>query len=321
MGDFIRPNHLLNQLCSKTSWRLVMVQLKCPVCGQDYIEGAVEFCSRCHWLLTPYSQDLVENSEVQQREEQRLQSAKKVWESWKHTYSAYSELKKQNLSLQQQLEVVTKQNQPPLNYLLLEKSLQEISSNTQNLSNIQCLPDILSTLQQINEKLPLNVPAHLADSNQEDTQPTIDTETKLEVSEIDNDLLIGDDISSINDTPEATDLVQNYNQQSDFPEKIEVSETESSKLQRMTGSQTPAVFERNHRSRGEYWIIKQGNDEYLVPKNSIKINEHNYYTISTFFECLGYSAVSQNNFTLVKPAKVSSNGEQWQLIEIGQLQF
>ncbi|MEA5583289.1 hypothetical protein VB620_18325 [Nodularia harveyana UHCC-0300] len=294
-----------------------MVQLKCPVCGQEYIEGAVEFCSKCHWLLTPYSQDLVENSEVQQREEQRLQSAKKVWESYKHDYS---ELKKRNSSLQQQLKVVTKQNQPPLKYLSVEKSLQEISSNTQHLSNIQCLPDILSTLQQINEKLPLNVPAHLADSNQEDTQPTIDSETKLEVSEIDNDLLIGDDISSINDTPEATDLVQNYNQQSDFPEKIEVSETESSKLQRMTGSQTPAFFERNHRSRGEYWII---DNKYLVLKPKQKINKNSYETVVTLFECRGYDQNSSDKMMLIKPAKVSliDGEEKWQLQETGIIGF
>ncbi|MEA5583290.1 hypothetical protein VB620_18330 [Nodularia harveyana UHCC-0300] len=111
----------------------------------------------------------------------------------------------------------------------------------------------------------------------------------------------------------------NLNSRSLSGKATTVSESEYTAEQRHLGRSIAPILELNN--RGNYWIIKQDNDEYLVPKGSIKINEHNYYTISTFFECLGYSAVSQNNFTLVKPAKVSSKGEQWQLIEIGQLQF
>jgi hypothetical protein len=112
----------------------------------------------------------------------------------------------------------------------------------------------------------------------------------------------------------------NINPRSLSEQAISVSETKYTSEQRRLGENIQPILESN--SRGNYWIITEGNNEYLVPKANIKINEYNYVTtISTFFNCLGYSSNSPNNFTLVKPAKVSSRGEQWELIEIGELQF
>lgn len=98
-----------------------------------------------------------------------------------------------------------------------------------------------------------------------------------------------------------------------------VSESEYTAEQRRLGRNISPLLECH--SRGNYWIITEGNNEYLVPKANMKINEHNYLTISTFFNCLGYNHNSPNNFTLIKPAKVSKRGEEWELIEVGELQF
>jgi hypothetical protein len=111
----------------------------------------------------------------------------------------------------------------------------------------------------------------------------------------------------------------NINSHSLSQQAIAVSETEYTSEQRRLGKNIQYILEFD--SRGNYWIITEGNDEYLVPKAKMRINEHNYLTISTFFNCLGYNSNSSNNFTLVKPAKVYRKGEQWELIEIGELQF
>jgi len=119
---------------------------------------------------------------------------------------------------------------------------------------------------------------------------------------------------------EVFNLVKNYNQQANFPDRIEVSETESSKAQRWSGGQKPAIFEPNLTNRGEYWII---NNQYLVPKPKQKINLYSYQVLSAFFECDNYEENAADNMTLVKPAQVSliDGEEKWQLEEIGELQF
>lgn len=125
---------------------------------------------------------------------------------------------------------------------------------------------------------------------------------------------------NLNDSDEVFNLVKNYNQQADFPDRVEVSETENSKAQRWTGGRKAPIFETNLTNRGEYWII---NNQYLVPKPKQKINEHSYQTLSTFFKCDNYEENAADNMTLVKPAQVSliDGEEKWQLEEMGSLQF
>ena len=111
----------------------------------------------------------------------------------------------------------------------------------------------------------------------------------------------------------------NINPRSFSEQAITVSESNLTAQQRRLGKNIQSILESD--SRGNYWIITEGNDEYLVPKANMKINEHNYLTISIFFNCLGYNSNSSNEFTLVKPAKVYRRGEQWELIEVGELRF
>jgi len=111
----------------------------------------------------------------------------------------------------------------------------------------------------------------------------------------------------------------NLNSRSLSSQATTVSEIEYTIEQRRLGHNIAPILEFD--KKGNYWIINEGQYEYLVPKGGIKINEHNYYTISVFFECLEYGQGSNSNFTLVVPAKVSSIGEQWKLIEAGKLKF
>ena len=75
--------------------------------------------------------------------------------------------------------------------------------------------------------------------------------------------------------------------------------------------------------RGSYWILKQGGSQYLVPSDTIKINEYSIDTLKNLFECQGVNSEgSKGKFELLKPAKVSSIGEEkWQLSELGKLKF
>ena len=75
--------------------------------------------------------------------------------------------------------------------------------------------------------------------------------------------------------------------------------------------------------RGSYWILKQGGSQYLVPSDTIKINEYSIDTLKNLFECQGVNSEgSKGKFELLKPAKVSSIGEEkWQLSEPGKLEF
>ncbi|MDE5122703.1 MAG: hypothetical protein O4965_22685, partial [Trichodesmium sp. St19_bin1] len=75
--------------------------------------------------------------------------------------------------------------------------------------------------------------------------------------------------------------------------------------------------------RGSYWILKQGSSQYLVPSDTIKINEYSIDTLKNLFECQGANSEGyKGKFELLKPAKVSSIGEEkWQLSEPGKLEF
>ncbi|MTJ49509.1 hypothetical protein [Dolichospermum sp. UHCC 0259] len=249
-----------------------MVQLKCPVCGQEHIESKVEFCLNCSYLLTTYSPNLLEYPEIQQRENKRLLLAREAWNKYSNLQKQLETANEEESLLKQQLQAASEDNQPSLNNSSVEQYLSKISSN------IQYLPNMLTILQQIHENL---------------------------VSQS-----LGNGLVS----------AYNINPHSLSEQAITVYETEYSFKQRLLGKKIQPILESD--SRGNYWIITEGNDEYLVPKANIKINEHNYLaTISTFFNCLGYNSNSSNTFTLVKPAKVYKIGEQWELIKIGELQF
>ncbi|NEP80812.1 MAG: hypothetical protein F6K39_23160, partial [Okeania sp. SIO3B3] len=123
---------------------------------------------------------------------------------------------------------------------------------------------------------------------------------------------------------EEEQLLKDYND----PEKsvilsknaITVSVTEESIDNSRLGVGKPIMRPKR---RGNYWILKQGNSEYLVPSDTIIINEYSIEIMEKLFECQGINSEGyQDKFELLKPAKVSSIGEEkWQLSEPGKLIF
>lgn len=280
-----------------------MKHLKCPVCDCEYSKEVNQVCPTCSWPVIShplsYSYNLSLMGAKRQEEilewEWTIEWAKEMWQR-------LCELNEENLVLRQK------------NNSLSEKhlqSLQDIHSNTQH------LPEILSILRQISEKYQridtFSDPSQLhGESEQIGEQKNYFSTDQKQSSD---DYTIDD--------PQVISLVETYNSHGDFLDKIEVSETEDSKSHRWSGGKDPAIFEANHKSRGDYWII---DNQYLVPKYGQKINQHSYETISTLFECLNYhynDSIGFRSMILVKPAKVSPihDQEKWKLQDTGTLQF
>ena len=101
---------------------------------------------------------------------------------------------------------------------------------------------------------------------------------------------------------------------------ITVSATEESIDNSRLGVGQPVLKPKR---RGNYWILKQGTSQYLVPSDTIKFNEYSNETLEKLFECQSANSEGyKDKFELLKPAKVSSiEEEKWQLSEPGKLEF
>lgn len=117
--------------------------------------------------------------------------------------------------------------------------------------------------------------------------------------------------------------INTYNHNPDLLSRnvTEVSETEESVNNRRLGSSQAVILAK--KSRGNYWVLTEGSYDYLVPSQSLRINEHNYKTVEALFECRNYHPDYSSDFQLLKPAVVVplSGGKTWQLQEAGILQF
>jgi hypothetical protein len=120
-------------------------------------------------------------------------------------------------------------------------------------------------------------------------------------------------------TFQETELVTLYNQGDKSFEAIEIALTADSQLRRREGYDESPVFEAQ--KRGDFWLVNFRHELYLVPKLKLKVNSYNLSTIRSLFNCYGVNDKSPN-FRLLKPARLKSMGnEQWQLEQLGILQF
>ncbi|XHR83756.1 MAG: hypothetical protein ACFKPT_05230 [Gloeotrichia echinulata GP01] len=102
---------------------------------------------------------------------------------------------------------------------------------------------------------------------------------------------------------------------------IEVSETSESIDNRRLGYNKPVAVEKVGRNKGIAWVINIDSVDYLVPKPKLKINEYDYETIESLFNCKNYQSGQSKEFSVVKAAKLVSQGETWELSEKGELSF
>ncbi len=119
-------------------------------------------------------------------------------------------------------------------------------------------------------------------------------------------------------------LVDQYNQNPDYflQNSFEVSETKESFENRRAGYNQPPILTKSDRNRGIGWITCFNNSHYLVPRAKLKINQPNYKILEGFFNCQNYNPeYPTDKFTLIKVARVSPYGEDWQLLEKGDLRF
>ncbi|MBG1264626.1 hypothetical protein [Nostoc commune] len=270
-----------------------MGKQECLVCGTENSEGQIK-CIRCHWPISPDSP-----------EQEILNWAQKIWEFY---LKSQRELKKQNT------------NYGNLNTSALENSLQSLVVH--QLSQISLLQEQNNYLKQLSSEVTCikeQLPSNYSTFKQAQNQEYISTEEGLDsqLSEENNPKILESEISQLNDTPEAREIVDHYNHKGDFPDKMEVAETPESKSQRMDGIQSLAIFENIN--IGDYWVINQ---KYLVPKRR-KINTFVYQALSTLFECRKHNQSSSGNFILIQPAKVTclNTEEKWQFEERGIIEF
>jgi len=275
-----------------------MEQQSCRVCGKENPEGEIE-CKRCHWPISADSPD--------DREEKRLKCVQNIWKS--------------HSKIQQELEHLKRQNTNYSNFSssALENSLQSLVGH--QLSQISLLQEQNNYLKKLSSEVTYikeQLPSNYSDFKQAQNQESVSTEEGLysQLSEEDTNL---DSPPSISNSDSNLLSAYNLDSRSLSTRTITVSESDYTAEQRRLGRSVSPILKLN--SRGSYWILKEGNNEYLFPKANLKINEHNYNTIATFFECVGYQPGALNNFTVVKLAKVSSIDERWELRETGQLNF
>ncbi len=81
----------------------------------------------------------------------------------------------------------------------------------------------------------------------------------------------------------------------------------------------------NQVTRGNYWVIllenEEGKNYYLLPNANIKLRIYRLKTISNLFAIKGENDGKQEEFTLIKPAKLEilSSGNEWRIKEKGEL--
>ncbi|WP_373528726.1 hypothetical protein [Nostoc sp.] len=132
------------------------------------------------------------------------------------------------------------------------------------------------------------------------------------------------DYSSVRHISSDNELIATYNQNRNSLSQyaVEVSETEESINQRRLGVNQIVILEKISKGKGNYWIINKQGIDYLVPKGNIKINEYNYKTVESLFDCNNYKSGGSSDFTLAKPAKVASLSQDvWKLVDYGVLNF
>ena len=154
---------------------------------------------------------------------------------------------------------------------------------------------------------------------------TIDPQVKLQTSTELNTTIEGEEEGKYQlPLSEEEQLLKYYNDQEKRAILSQNATTVSATIESIDNSRLGVgkpVLEKQR--RGSYWILKQGSSQYLVPSDTININEYSMDTLKKLFECQGVNSEgSKGKFELLKPAKVSSIGEEkWQLSEPGKLEF
>ncbi len=101
-----------------------------------------------------------------------------------------------------------------------------------------------------------------------------------------------------------------------------VSEDASNINDRRSGDSTDIILSESR--NGNYWLVKEGDITYLIPRPKVKIQEHNIRTVRGLFDCSSFEP-DYHSFTILQPAIVSvqsmADGLKWKIEQKGELKF
>ncbi|MBD2199436.1 MULTISPECIES: hypothetical protein [Calothrix] len=223
--------------------------------------------------------------------------------------------------LQSQLKHLSEQIQAQKQQF--NQKIQQTAQESQSLLNIlnNNLNKIDTELKEIKNYLVSNHKQNLSKSNIDSNQNTINYEYQVIQQPVDQYQIPS---SSQPSGESQFPWVSAYNHNPDNFSKfaLEVADTEDSINQRRLGNNQAVIFEKVRRGRGNYWLLTVKNENYLVPRGDLKINQYNLQTITALFHFIGDFTENSPKFTLVKPAMVFPlEAEKWQLQERGVLKF
>ena len=118
-----------------------------------------------------------------------------------------------------------------------------------------------------------------------------------------------------------TDYYNNY--QHDFQNKYQITAVgrETENFNKSRAAQTDLVILAGDQ-QGNYWLFSDSSELCIVPKQNLKITGSRINNTKDLFECQHYNEQNYDNFTLVKPAVVVSQGDgTWKLTRKGELEF
>jgi cell division protein FtsB len=121
-------------------------------------------------------------------------------------------------------------------------------------------------------------------------------------------------------------FLDSYNRNSDsFAQQYAltvVSEDATNINDRRSGDSTDIILSESR--NGNYWLVKEGDITYLIPRPKVKIQEHNIRTVRGLFDCSSFEP-DYHSFTVLQPAIVSvqsmADGLKWKVEQKGELKF
>ena len=299
----------------------------CPICKHSN-SATVDYCANCGWQLSLNYQQLKINQPSAKFGLSTLKEieawAKRVWqESHPQSKTPAPVTNHQELSLLNLQDKIAQleQNLQGLSLSLEEKITETIAKEISNIKE-----KIKSKQQKIVEKI--------KDLEKRQTSLSATTNSVPKASEIEKANLftsnvitkesLGVDASTDLDREEDW-IIQHYNQDTNalltYAQSVSVTETSVNEIWKSKANQI--IFEESF-DENEYWLLQVENSSniYLVPSHNLRINT-NFKVIKNIFKLDNYSLQNeQNEYNLVKPAKVITSGtDTWKLIEKGILNF
>ncbi|HLP91855.1 MAG TPA: hypothetical protein VK184_25110 [Nostocaceae cyanobacterium] len=331
-----------------------MAELSCPVCGK--INSIHQnFCSHCNFPLVPHKNNFSSLSLPVKAElfpQEALKWAKAIY---LQNLQLKIDLEQLNQSFHLQPQVISNNSHGGSQMmenvenliknvnamlLVLQTKLQEqpeqrvlIASQLENLNQLMNeLSQRTAPTIKDNPSTGNMIPAQIHDETifiPAESLPNVQEEPAI-IQVVDQEV----SLSVPNPKPapsnlqvpivEASPWLAAYNDKPDFfaDYAMEVIVTDKSFNKYLQDKSQLVILERVNKNRGMFWILEPNRiDQCLVPKSNVGVNVDNLEMYQALFECIDYDE-NKGKFTLIKPTLINSiNSREWQVKELGRLQF